>query len=158
MDGSRQEKSIEENDERQNNFVLLRKRVRSGEKHLPLEMTPMLKKRITSFKPPISFKRGQKVKLFVKNLEVGCAALLEPREHSPQNSHPIVTSLHGYNLNKWEREGQNFVVITKICINQNFKYMSNPYNFQVGIEVAPNLLGEMFNGGLYPWDVNMMSD
>ena len=39
-----------------------------------------------------------------------------------------------------------------------FTYMSNPYNFQVGIEDAPNLLGEMFNGGLYPWDVNMMSD
>ena len=67
-----------------------------------------------------------------------------------------VTSLHTHDLCQWQSTGQHLVVVYKVNINQASKSMSNPYAFNIGIEALPSKLGDIIQGGLYPWDLNQM--
>ncbi len=144
------------NEHRHTSSTRKRPRLTSSDVHTSVQ--PFLKKRVAALRPTFSFKHGQQVTLLHQNKEVGSAFLQEPRAYTTKETHPYVTCLHGHDLKRWEIDRQKLVVITKVSIDNNFKSISNPYDFNVGIEDAPERLGDMLHAGLYPWDLHMMSE
>ena len=111
--------------------------------------------RIDSTKPRLiqhnQIQRGMRVSLIKNEIVVGSANLLVPNDDDIL----YVEKLHGTSLLKFQKKGEHLVVITNIIIGAEF--CKDRYLYECpGQEESPDTLGDIYQKGLYAWDLKQM--
>lgn len=101
----------------------------------------------TTESPTSHLTNARRVMLMIGDTIVGKAECHKPSD----GSGTFERRLHGFSLEKVEKDGQYLITIRGVHINA--LYGGTPYPYETpGQEESPNVLSEMYSAGMYSWD------